>query len=273
MNENPKISVLLTVYNSASYIGSSIESILQQTFRDFELIIIDDCSTDGSWEIVQKYAGEDPRIVAYKNEQNLGGCRNLISGLQHVRGKYIARQDNDDWSYPDRLEKQFAFLESHPEVGIVGGSMEIMDTNGEGVGKRTYHLTDTEIRKKIFRYSPFAHPLVMIRRSVLDKVGPYDPVYAPADDYDLYFRIGKESQFANLPDVLLKYRMVPGSMTFRSTKKMELTTIQVRSRYSKDSRYPFSPIDQIYNWLHYLSIFIIPPRIKIHLFNWLRNER
>ena len=269
--KSPAISVLLPVYNAEKYIAIAIESISKQTFKDFEFIIIDDCSSDKSWEIVKKYSKQDKRIIALRNKHNLGGCKTLNKGLKLTKGKYVAGVDHDDWSYSDKLEKQFKFMESNPDVGIVGGVMELINKAGEVIGRRKYNLSDREIRKKIFWYSPFSHPLVMIRKSILDKVGYYDPVYAPADDYELYFRIGKESKFANLPDVLLQYRVVTGSMTHALTKNMELATLKVRSFYSKDKRYKMNTTDRFLNIIQYLSIFIIPPWIKIRLFNLLRN--
>ena len=272
MEKKPTITVLLSVYNAENYVGIAIESILKQSFTDFELIAVDDCSTDKSWDIVQQYMKLDSRVIAKRNEVNLGGCKTLNVGLKLAKGKYIARLDNDDWSYPNRLEKQFDFLEAHPDVGIVGGVMEIMNQHGEVTGKRKYNISDQEIRNKIFRYSPFSHPLVMIRKSILDKVGSYDPTYAPADDYELYFRIGNESQFANLPDVIMRYRVIPSSITFMQTKKMELATINVRNQYSKNPNYNFTLVDKIYNAFQYLFIYIVPSRIKIYLFNLLRNN-
>lgn len=272
MEKKPTITVLLTVYNAENYVGIAIESILKQSFTDFELIAVDDCSTDKSWDIVQQYMKQDSRVIAKRNEVNLGGCKTLNVGLKLAKGKYIARLDNDDWSYPNRLEKQFDFLEAHPDVGIVGGVMEIMNQHGEVTGKRKYNISDQEIRNKIFFYSPFSHPLVMIRKSILDKVGSYDPAYAPADDYELYFRIGNESQFANLPDVIMRYRVIPSSITFMQTKKMELATINVRNQYSKNPNYNFTLVDKIYNTFQFFSIYIVPSRLKIYLFNLLRNN-
>ena len=268
----PSVTVLLSVYNSEKYVGIAIQSILDQTFRDFELIAVDDCSVDRSWEIVKKYADQDVRIKAVRNLVNLGGCLTLNVGLKLARGKYIARLDNDDWFFPDRLEKQFKFLEEHPDIGLVGGGMEMMNPAGEVYGKRVYSLSDDEIRKKIFFCSPFAHPLVMMRKAVLDKVGYYDPIYAPADDYELYFRIGCESKFANLDAILMRYRVLATSITIRNTKKMELATVRVRKLYSKNSNYHFGMIAKTYNFLHYLSIFIVPPRMKLSLYNFFRNE-
>lgn len=272
MEKKPTITVLLSVYNAENYVGIAIESILKQSFTDFELIAVDDCSTDKSWDIVQQYMKQDSRVIAKRNEVNLGGCKTLNVGLKLAKGKYIARLDNDDWSYPNRLEKQFDFLEAHPDVGIVGGVMEIMNQHGEVTGKRKYNISDQEIRNKIFCYSPFSHPLVMIRKSILDKVGSYDPAYAPADDYELYFRIGNESQFANLPDVIMRYRVIPSSITFMQTKKMELATINVRNQYSKNPNYNFTLADKLYNTFQFFSIYIVPSRLKIYLFNLLRNN-
>lgn len=267
----PAISVLVSVYNADKYVSYAIESILNQTFTDFEIIIVDDCSSDASWDICQKYAQQDNRIIAIRNKVNLGGCETLNVGLKLVKGKYVARQDNDDWSYPDRLAKQFTYMEAHPAVGIVGGSMEIIDEDEKVTGKRTYNSTDHAIRKKIFRYSPFSHPLVMFRKSILDTVGYYNCTCAPADDYDLYFRIGEVSEFANLDDILLKYRVVSTSLTNTRTKKMELTTIKIRSFYKNNSCYKSSAFDKIYNLLHFASIYVIPSKIKIYIFNLIRN--
>lgn len=151
--------------------------------------------------------------------------------------------------------------------------MELMDEGGNVFGKREYGVSDREIRKTIFRYSPFSHPLIMMRKSVLDKTGGYDPAFSPAEDYELYFRIGMESKFANLRDVLMQYRIVAGSMTANLTKKMELATIRVRDLHGANKFYKMTWIDRLYNAAHYLSIFIVPPRIKISLFNLLRNTR
>lgn len=271
-HHHPTVSVLMPVYNAEKYISIAIESILQQTFTDFECIIIDDCSKDNSWKIIQEYAKKDKRIIAKRNKRNLNGCQNLNKCLSMARGKYVARADNDDWSYPYRFEKQYKFLESHPEVGIVGGAMELINEDGEVISKRKYHLSDNEIRKHLFRYSPFSHPLVMIRKSVLDIVGYYNPEYAPADDYELWFRIGKVSKFANLPYVLLQYRIAAGSMTHNLTKKMELATIAVRKKYEHDGTYKMNIVDKLYTFLQYLSVFFIPSKLKIRLFNLLRNS-
>lgn len=271
MLDNPKISVLMPAYNAEKYIREAIESILNQTFKDFEFIIIDDCSTDKTLEIIQEYANKDSRIIVLKNEKNLKLSLTLNKGIDFCNSKYIARMDADDYSYPDRLEKQFNFMENNPEVGISGGSMNVCDQFLNIKFTRKYNLIDQEVRKYIFRYSPFSHPLVIIKKDVFAKVGKYNTDFNPAEDYELYFRIGEIYKFGNLKDTLLKYRIVEKSMTTGATKKMELQTIGIRNKYSRD--YNMSLVDKCYNAVHLLSIFLIPSKLKIYLFSLLRDSR
>jgi glycosyltransferase involved in cell wall biosynthesis len=199
----------------------------------------------------------------------------LNIGIKAAKGKLLARMDADDWSYPDRLEKQVLYMQKHSEVGILGGSMEIINKEGKKIGSREYVHTDKEIRSKLFRYSPFSHPLIMIRKSFLERVGYYNPLYNPAEDYDLYFRVGEIAEFANLPDVLIKYRIVDKSMTTGSTKKMELQTIRIRNKYRAKHGYTMSFVDLLYTRFHWFSIYFIPipSSIKIRVFNLLRNSK
>ncbi|MFA5792117.1 MAG: glycosyltransferase [Candidatus Paceibacterota bacterium] len=272
-NSKSLVSVIMTTYNAERFIDEAIQSILNQTLKNYELIIIDDCSKDNTWNIIEGYSKKDNRIRALRHEHNLGSCETLNEGKKMSRGDYIAVMDNDDWSYPDRIEKQASFLDVHPDVGLVGGAMEIMDENGVIKAMREYNLTDDVIRKKIFRYSPFSHPLIMYRRSVLEKVGFSNCTFAPADDYELYFRMGKISKFANLPDTLLKYRALSTSMTNRMVKKMALNTIKIRSMYKNYGQYKMGLFDWAWNLLHYFAIFLLPSRIMIQIYNKLRNSR
>ncbi|MFA6383013.1 MAG: glycosyltransferase, partial [Parcubacteria group bacterium] len=193
----------------------------------------------------------------------------LNRGIAIAKGKYIARMDADDWSYPDRLQKQFEFMEKNPEVGVSGGVVDICDEKMEVTGRRKYNLSDDCIRKKIFRYNPFAHPAIIIRKDILQKSGLYDDEYNLAEDYELYFRIGRHSKFANMEDILLKYRIFPGSSTGKSTRKMELATIKARNKHSSEYRIGF--FDRLYKSAQYLSVFLIPSKLKVRLFNFFRS--
>jgi glycosyltransferase involved in cell wall biosynthesis len=274
-NNVPKISVLMPAYNAEKYIGEAIESILNQTFRDFEFIIVDDYSTDRTWEIIQKYAKKDERIVPMKNDKNLRISRTLNKGLNLAKGKYIARMDADDWSYPDRFQKQFNFMEANPEIGISGGTMEVCDKKLVRIKKsyRKYNLTDKEIRKKIFRYSPFCHPLVMFRAEVLKKYNfYYGPALAIAEDYDLYFKIGMVSKFGNLEDILAKYRIVDDGTSVSKSRIQERLTLYIRIKAVFEYGYRMSFNDKLYFLGQFLSMFMIPQKFKIDLFNFFRND-
>ena len=271
----PLVSVLMPAYNAEKYINEAISSILKQTFTDFEFIIINDNSTDETVSIIEKYQKLDNRIILIYNKKNLKMAKALNAGIKIAKGEFLARMDADDWSFPDRLKKQVLYMQKHPEVGILGGNMEIMNKTGERIGCRKYAHIDKEIRSKLFRYSPFSHPLIMIRKSFLDKIGYYNPLYNPAEDYDLYFRLGEVSKFANLSDILIKYRIVDKSMTTGSTKKMELRTIEIRDKYRLGHGYSMSFFDMFYTRLHLFSIYFIPipSVIRIRLFNLFRNSK
>lgn len=268
----PKVSVLMPAYNAEKYIAESIESILNQTFQDFELIIIDDCSSDNTWNIMQEYAKKDDRINIFKNEKNLGigGNRNRLINL--ARGKYIVWQDNDDISLPERVEKQYTYMEENIGVGILGGYLQLFNEK-ENLSVRKYATDDGSLRKTIFRYSPVAQPATMIRRSCFDEVGGYDFANPLIEDIDMSFRIGSKYKFANLPEIIIKYRQNENSVTFTRLKTMELNTLKIRKKYVKNFGYEATIFDKIYNLMQYISIFIIPPRMKIRLFNLIRNSK
>jgi glycosyltransferase involved in cell wall biosynthesis len=267
-----KASVVLPAYNSARFLRPALDSILGQTFTDFELIVVDDCSKDATWDIIREYAERDPRVVAMHNDTNLNLANSLNRGIARARGEYIVRMDHDDVSVPGRIQRQVAFLDAHPEVGIVGGTMEIIDERDRPIGLRKYNLTDEAIRRNIFRYSPFCHPATAIRKRVLKAVGGYDHAFNPAEDYELYFRIGTVARFANLDEIVLRYRVVLGtSMTTGGTRKLERATIAVRRRYAGAAPYHMGMADRLYNFFHHASLFLVPSRFKSWLFSKLRN--
>lgn len=272
MDKNsPKISVLMSCYNEEKYIGEAIESILDQTFKDFEIIIIDDCSTDSTRNIIRKYRGKDERIVFFKNDENRGIFWSLNKGLKEARGKYIVKMDADDWSYPNRIELQYKFMEENPDVVVSGGTMEVCDEKLNILNKRNYNLTDRSIRKKIFRYSPFCHPTTIYKTVVARKIGGYDIKLAAAGDYDFYFRLGNNGSFGNVSDVLLKYRTNPGSISLTRARLQEEITLEVRKKAVKKYGYKMTFCDKGYYILQWLSMYVMPQKIKFWLFNKIRS--
>jgi glycosyltransferase involved in cell wall biosynthesis len=194
----PKVSVLMSVYNGEAYLRQAIESILNQTFGDFEFIIVDDGSTDRSPEILAACAKQDDRIRRLQNDSNLGLIASLKKGIGFAQGEYLARQDADDISLPRRFESQVAFLDQHPDVGVLGTWMMNVEENGR---RRIWEtpLTDALIRWSLLFATSMVHASVMMRRSLLDEDDPYRPEMPHAEDYDLWVRLSEKTRFANLP--------------------------------------------------------------------------
>ncbi|MEN6324654.1 MAG: glycosyltransferase [Syntrophomonas sp.] len=198
----PLVTVLMAVYNGEAYLKESIESILNQTFVDFEFLIIDDASTDNSRMLLGKY--RDFRIRVVGNSQNLRLAKSLNRGIEMARGKYIARMDADDISLPQRLEKQVAFMESHPEIGVSGSWLECF-----GARSQVWYYPDDPgiILSNLLFQNQLGHPAVIMRRELMISKGLfYNPDYREAEDYDLWARCGEQFPLGNLPEVLLMYR-------------------------------------------------------------------
>ncbi len=215
MPRTPKISVLMTAYNSEPYIAAAIDSILNQTFSDFEFIIINDGSTDKTAEIVRRYT--DKRIRFIDNKKNRGLIAVLNQGLDLCRGEYIARMDSDDISMPTRFAAQVEYMDANPDVGILG-------TAGQNFGANTDINYSPEIvdAAELLRGVAFYHPSVMMRKSVLDKYNlRYDPNYYLVEDYELWTRALRYTKLRNLPQVLIKYRVHAASVSNANSKLQE----------------------------------------------------
>lgn len=211
-NAKPKISVILPVYNGQDYLTEAIDSVLSQSFSDFELIIVNDGSTDGSAAIIEKLG--DSRIRFFQ-QSNKGLAATLNRAISLARGAYIARQDQDDVCLPSRFERQVAFLDANPDVGMVGTSAEIRVGNERTNRYLKHPVANASLKFGLLFDNHFVHSSVMIRRSVLEGLGGYseDSARQPPEDYELWSRVMKKYKLANLPEVLLAYREVEGSMS------------------------------------------------------------
>lgn len=217
MERDPAVTVLMSAYNGEPYLRKAVESVLGQTFSDFEFLVIDDASTDRTAEIVESYP--DPRIRLIHNERNLGLTASLNKGIELARGRYIARMDSDDISMPERLSRQFEFMESHPSVGVCGTWAKTIDPAGNVTGELRA-LTGTSLKKLCWRPSPFLHPTVMARTILLIS-NRYKPEYQQAQDYELWLRLCQKTDFHNIDQFLLLYRKHPGSV-FNSRRGNQL---------------------------------------------------
>lgn len=206
----PKISVVMPAYNAEKYIAESINSILGQTYGDFEFVIINDCSQDRTEEIVLSY--DDPRIIYLKNEKNLGVAATLNKGLAIAKGEYIARMDADDISMPERFEKQVVYLDKNEDIVVLGCSIE--QFSGEkNLGVRRFASDAGAMALDMLFACGLAHPSVMMRTDVIRDLGGYDEEFNGLEDYDLWRRVLEKHNITTLPDILLRYRIHGSQVT------------------------------------------------------------
>ena len=228
----PRVSVLMSVYNGERYLRYAIESILVQTFTNFEFIIVDDYSTDRTPEILDQYT--DPRIVRLKNDTNLGLTKSLNRGLAVARGQYVARQDADDVSLPERFERQGLYLETHSECVLVGTAYDLIGDQGEVMVQITPLTESQAIKPALQTFNRFVHGSVMMRRDSLMQVGGYREAFKRSQDYDLWLRLTERYEVANLPEVLYQFRQTKETISFESFSEQEayaeITRICARRR-------------------------------------------
>lgn len=221
----PLTSVVMPVFNGEPFLREAVESILNQTFPDFELIIINDGSTDATAAMLDSYARSDPRVRVY-HEEHKGQVDSYNRGCSLARGKYIALMDQDDVSMPDRLERQIGFLENHEKVGLLGGAFEGIDDQGRWVYLEQPPLEDEPIRAAFRSFSfPICHPTVVIRKRAFDVTGGYRAPFLPAEDYDLFYRIMERWRVANLHEVVLRKRIHSNQSSVRNLRQEILSLL------------------------------------------------
>jgi len=235
----PKVSVVMSVYNSEQYLRKAVESIITQTFNDWEFIIVNDGSTDNTCKILEEFTDTRIRVL---NQINTGLPKALNNGILNSRGEFIARMDADDIALPTRLETQVKFLEQHPDIGIVGSGVYVISSSGKIKGILNYPLNDKEIRKNLIKRNCFIHPSVMIRKKVFEEVGYYNPLFTNSEDYELWFRIAEHYKLANIEEPLLMYRVFDRNITTQRQRRMLLEGIYLRFRAIKKGLYPPSSI-------------------------------
>jgi len=211
MTTIPQLSVIFTTYNDSRFVAEALESMLGQTFTDFELIVADDVSTDDTLEIVSRY--KDPRIKIVRNKENLGLAKNLNAALPHCRARLVARQDGDDVSLPERFARQTAYLKGRPEVALVGTQDIWIDEAGNETARHWFPTDYDEIRECLKERNCFNHSSVMFRKEEIENVGMYRP-FPGCEDYDLWVRVAALRLVANLTEPLVLRRIREGSMSF-----------------------------------------------------------
>lgn len=224
----PRVTVLMSVYNGEAYLRQAIDSILNQTYQDFEFLIVNDGSTDSSRDIILSY--KDPRIRMIDNQHNMGLTKSLNRGLEKAKGKFIARMDADDISLPDRFSKQISFLEQHPEVGVLGTWLESIDINGETASIWKMPVSHSLIVWTLQFNNYLMHPTVMMRRDLVKRAGGYNLI-GPSQDYDLWCRLAKQTRMANLPEPLVRHRLHESSIGSVFSQKQRDNSLKNSQRF------------------------------------------
>ena len=222
ITENPLVSVLLCVFNGERYLEEALDSIAGQTYSHWECIIIDDCSTDKTSEILAKYAQKDQRFRVFRNEKNLRLPSSLNRGLNFVKGEYVLRMDADDISRPDRMEKQVAFMQQHPEIAVAGSKVFLW-REGETVARLDLRRTDMpSVQSRFIFFNPIVHPSIIARTQLIKSIG-YDPAFTCTEDLNLWVQmLCKGMKIAILDDYLLLYRIHANQITATSLQKQKV---------------------------------------------------
>ena len=222
----PKVSILMPVYNSAEFLREAIESMLSQSFKDFEFLIVDDGSTDGSAGILAEYVEKDSRIRIIRNEKNQGIVYSLNRGLKECTGEYIARMDSDDIALKERLDKQIAVLDKNPDIIALGGAISYIDSRGNELGV----IRRCTVDKSLITQNPLLHPAVMLRRETLERSKlAYMEKYRYAEDYFLWLQLSRLGKLGALDDIVIKYRLSKNVTRMMQLKKVLWATIKVKT--------------------------------------------
>ena len=247
----PRVSVVLAVRDGMPWIGDAVRSVLEQTLGDLELIVIDDGSTDDTPQTLASVV--DSRLRVARRAQ-LGLTRALNEGIALARAPLIARLDADDVAAPERLARQVAFLDAHPEIGLLGTGAREVDAAGREISRLIPPATDAEIRRALIRRNVFVHSSVMMRRPALAEVGGYDATFPVAQDYDLWLRLAHVTRLANLPEPLVMRRLLPDRVSARREADRLRAETRVRWRELRAGRYPA-----------WCVVFALRPRLALAL--------
>lgn len=273
--KNPLVSVIMPVYNAVEYLSFAIDSILAQTYQNFELWIVDDASTDDSWSIAQSYQRKYPEkihIVRLRENTNAAGNGAVNAILPRVRGSYIARMDADDVSHPDRLQRQVEYLNAHDDVIVVGSQARVINAHGEAVGKKLYPLDHDAIYRMYAIVHPIVHPSCMIRRSLLPHPNKlYALRYGVNDDYYTFFSLHHYGKFANLPQLLLDYRIHGNNASLQNLKEKYATTSKIRLAARLEFGYRFTPYVWTIITLQTVLVSLIPEMLLVSAYLWIRG--
>lgn len=250
-----KISVLIITYNRLTLLPKAVASVLAQSYQDWELVLVDNGSVDGTAAYGRALAERDPRIRYFNNGVNLGIAKSRNLGVALARGEYIAMLDSDDyWLAPDKLKIQAATLAEQPAVGLIGTAIRCEDASGQIFKEDIFSLTDQDIRARLLGKNQIAQSSVLFRKSAFAAAGGYDESLLIGEDYDLWLKMGRHYQFANRPEVMVAYLIHTGGVTKQQKLRTILLTDQIIRRHKKN--YPGYLLARLKSGLRLLKAFV-----------------
>lgn len=268
-----QISVIMPVWNAQDYLSQAIESILSQTYQNFELIIVDDCSSDSSYEIAASFTKKSSKIKLLKNAWHRGVSATANKACLHATGQFIARMDADDISVPDRLQKQLVFLQTHPDMIAVGGQFVLINKHTLQIGKRTFPLSHKDIYPYAFYFTGLSQPGLMINRNHLPKnFRFYNETLPTAEEVELVFKLFSFGPVANLPDTILYYRIHDTNTSLKNPKQTFFLTLRSRIQAIVFLGYIPSFKGMCINLLQILIVGLLPNRLIVHVYRLFRDN-
>lgn len=227
--EQSLVSIVMPVYNAGNFLMEAVESLQGQTYKNWELITIDDCSSDNSLEILRSFAKKDKRIKVFQNKKREGPSATANYALSKVKGDYIARMDADDVCLSNRLEKQLRFLQKHQEIVAVGGQCNLIDEDNNKIGEKRFPTDSDRVEKMIFSSIPLQQPTLMVNRKLLpNKFTWYNSHLDVAEEVELLFKLFKYGKVCNLSDIVLQYRLHGENTSLKEPKKTFFLTLKTR---------------------------------------------
>jgi glycosyltransferase EpsE len=272
--KKPLISIVMPVRNASLFLMEAVESIRNQTYNNWELIAVDDCSFDDSYEILRRFSKRDKRIKLFRNKKCLGVSATANFALKRAKGNFIARMDADDVSFPDRLEKQLIYLQKNKKVVVIGGQCDLIDGRGIKMGEKVFPIRTKDIKKMIFSSIPLQQPTLMVNCHLLPSDFQwYDSKQKVAEEVDLLFRFFQYGQVHNLKDKVLFYRIHGENTSLKNPKKTFFLTL--KTRIKAIFKYGYRPTLQgiFITFMQAILISLLPERLIYPLYAFLRNKR
>ena len=264
MNKEPKVSIIIPTYNQAEYLKEAIESVLNQTYKNIEIIIVDDGSTDNTLEVVASF---DNKIV-YIQQRNKGASSARNTGIKEASGEYVAFLDSDDMWIKNKLEKQIEFIKNDPEIGLLGTGCYEMINMGKMIYKKIFPAKNEILQKDLIKYNPFIQSSVIVEKDVFNDIDLYDEKFKESEDYDLWLRIAQKYKVANLPEALVTKRYYEKGLSKNKDSKQLYFALKAKKNAIKRKQYPKSYYFYILkSWIFMKMPFFMRKIIRKRLLN------